>query len=82
MRKILFHFLEPGQTEPENEVLEAAELPRVGEFITRHSTSPWYRATLVVHTPFEGQELVAEVYAVRTDHMKALDEWSCNESRD
>jgi hypothetical protein len=82
MPMIFFHFRESNQAEPDNEVLEAFEVPRVGEFVTRHATSPWYRVAAVVHTPFEGEELVAEVYATKVDHMKVLDEWSRDAARD
>ena len=69
MPKVFVHTRKAGQEQWENEEREFAQVPRVGEHFTTHTTSPWYQVEIVVHIAFEA-DFVAEVFAVEVDHLE------------
>lgn len=66
MIKVVFHTHDKGEDNWNDESLQFATLPSVGEYVVTSVSSPWYRVELVVHTPFPC-ESDAEVYAVKVD---------------
>jgi hypothetical protein len=71
--KVFLHTRSYGKLDWRNEDRDFARIPTIGEYLTRHVTSPWYQVQIVVHTPFEC-EFDAEVYAVEVDHLDIMDQ--------
>jgi hypothetical protein len=70
MIQVMLHTWNPGKWDWHIEFREFGQIPHVGEYVTLHSTSEWYKVELVVHTPFEGADCMAEAYAVSVDYIE------------
>ena len=53
--------------------LEMTRVPSVGEYVALSSSdADWYKVTLVVHCPYEG-DYEAEVFAKPADHHEVME---------
>lgn len=51
-----------------NKVIDGfTRIPIVGEYLTLGSTATWYQVLLVVHTPFQDADTIAELYATEVN---------------
>jgi hypothetical protein len=65
--RVFFHYRSPDDDVWTATELDMAQVPVVGEYVTLHANSPWYKVQIVVYTPFEGSRTACEIFAVKTD---------------
>ncbi|MEK3943526.1 hypothetical protein [Paenibacillus sp. FSL H3-0310] len=69
MINVFVHVHDEGESEWENECHLFSRVPIEKEYFALSHDGNWYEVEMVVHTPFD-QEVQAEIYAVKVDHME------------
>ncbi|MEK4699722.1 hypothetical protein MKX47_08980 [Solibacillus sp. FSL R7-0668] len=71
MKPIFLHLHNMGFKDWLNKVSTFERIPVEGEYLTIDYDSDLYKVEMVIHTPFS-EEMCAEVYAVKVNHIEEL----------
>lgn len=71
MKPIFLHLHNMGFKDWLNKVSTFGRIPVEGEYLTIDYDSDLYKVEMVIHTPFS-EEMCAEVYAVKVNHIEEL----------
>lgn len=71
--RVFLHTRKHGSIDCTNEFYEFSRVPVIGEHVVLKDVGgEWYVVQMVIHTPFEDADCVAEVYALAVHPRKAM----------